>query len=46
MSKRDELNSIGYRGQLFHYNIGGLQEQWGLSVSFELNESELCVVLF
>lgn len=46
MSRRDEPNRIGHNRQLFHENIGVLQEQWGLSVSFELDESELCVVLF
>lgn len=46
MSRRDKPNRIGYNRQLFHENIGVLQEQWSLSVSFELNESELRVVLF
>lgn len=46
MSRRAELNRIDYNRQLFHGNIRVLQEQWRLSVSFELNESELRVVLF
>lgn len=46
MSRRDEPNRIGHNRQLFHENIGVLQEQWGFSVSFELCETELCVVLF
>lgn len=46
MSRRDELNKIGRNRQLFHENIGVLQEQWGLSVSFELDECGLRVVLF
>lgn len=45
MSRRDELNRIGHNRQLFNENIGVLQEQWGLPVSFELSESELRVVL-
>lgn len=46
MSRREELNRIDYNRQLFPENIGVLQEQWGLLVSFELSESELRVVLF
>lgn len=46
MSRRDKLKRIVCNWQLFPENIGVLQEQWGLSVSFELNESELRVVLF
>lgn len=46
MSRRDEPNRTGHNRQLFHENIGVLQEQWGLSVSFEPYESELRVVLF
>lgn len=46
MSRRDELNRIDYNRQFFHENILVLQEQRGCLVSFEFNESELCVVLF
>lgn len=46
MSRRDELSRIDYNRQLFHANTGVLREQWRLSVSFELSESELRVVLF
>lgn len=46
MSRRDEPNRTGHNRQLFHENVGVLQEQWGLSVSFEPYESELRVVLF